>query len=324
MRPAATLTGLTSAAAATWALRHATSAAVQAWRPSQLPIRRSPSGLAYRHGGPSDAASTVVLVHGMVATGDVFGTTPDLLARSQRVLVPDLLGFGRSLNEARNDFSTTAHLDALDEVLRHAAPTGLISIGAHSMGSAIALRLAAHHPDRVDRVVCIGAPIWPHPDDARASLGRLGAMSRALLFDERIAQRICHFNCEHRIAAGYLSALAAPRWPVPIARQASLHTWPAYIQTLTDQIIHCPWNHLITDLDAAGLPVTFIRGDRDPIGDPDFVTTLADHHINVTARIVDGDHTLPSAHPTLLALALGSPQPPRHARSLYDSPDRRR
>ena len=312
MRPATTLTGLTTAAAATWALRHQSSPAVRSWRPSQLPLGRTRSGLAYRYGSPEASTSTVVLLHGMVATGDVFGTIPDLLAHSRRVLVPDLLGFGRSLDESRSDFSTDAHLHALDELLDHAAPSGRISIGAHSMGSAIALRLAARHHDRVDRVVCIGAPIWPTRDAARSSLGRLGAMSRAFLFDEQIAQRICHFNCEHRTLAGYLSAIAAPRWPIPIARQASLHTWSAYIQTLNDQILECSWDQLIGELDAAGIPVSFIRGDQDPIGDPDYIAALADNHAYLTARVVSGDHTLPAADPTLLVVALGAPHH-RHA-----------
>ncbi len=295
-----------AAVAAAWTIAQRRSPAVRGWQPSTLPHART-DRLAYRYGGPDGSASTVLFLHGMVATGDVFGTTPDWLARSNRVLVPDLLGFGRSLDEARNDFSTDAHLDALDELLDQAAPTGPIAIGAHSMGSAIALRLAAHHPDRVDRVACIGAPIWPTPDAARNSLGRLGAMSRALLFDEAVARRICHFNCEHRTLASYLSAIAAPRWPIPIARQASLHTWPAYIQTLTDQIIECPWNQLIGDLGTAGTPVTLIRGSRDPIGDAEHIAALADNHANVTTRAVDGDHTLPAARPTLLSDELHRP-----------------
>ena len=298
-----------AAVAAAWTIAHRRSPAVHRWQPSTLPHART-DRLAYRHGGPDSSTSTVLLLHGMVATGDVFGTTPDFLARSKRVLVPDLLGFGRSLDEARSDFSTDAHLDALDELLDHAAPTGPVAIGAHSMGSAIALRLAARHAGRVERVVCIGSPIWPTPDSARNSLGRLGTMSRALLFDEAVARRICHFNCEHRTIAGYLSAIAAPRWPIPIARQASLHTWPAYIQTLTDQIIECPWDQLIADLDVAAIPVTLIRGSRDPIGDPDHSTALADNHANVTARIVEGDHTLPAAQPELLVSAFDARPPP--------------
>ena len=46
--------------------------------------------------------------------GDIFGAGFDRLAERHRVVVPDLLGFGRSLDEARTAFSVEAHLDALD------------------------------------------------------------------------------------------------------------------------------------------------------------------------------------------------------------------
>ena len=84
----------------------------------------------------------------------MFGAPYDRLATTGRVVVPDLLGFGRSLHETRQSFSTEDHLDALDQL---ADRTGLFerrwTIGAHSMGSTVALRWALRHPDRVERIV---------------------------------------------------------------------------------------------------------------------------------------------------------------------------
>lgn len=289
--------------ATAWIAAHVSSPAVRGWHGTELPLMRF-GPLAYRAVGHPDAPIGVLLLHGLVATGDVFGRTPHLLGASHRVVVPDLLGFGASMDERRSDFGTEAHLGALNGLIEHELGDRPFRIGAHSMGSALALRLAAEHPTRVDRVVCIGAPIWASPAEARAGLGALGPMARALILDRRVASRLCRFNCRHRRIAGLLAAATSPRWPIPVARQASLHTWEAYIQALEEQIIDCPWPALVERASAGGCRIELVHGRRDPIGDRGAITALTRHGA-VTQRTVEGDHGLPAADPTLLHELLG-------------------
>ncbi len=242
-----------------------------------------------------------LLLHGLVATGDVFGQTPDRLARSGRVLVPDLLGFGRSLDEGRSDFSTEAHLDALTDLVQTEFDDGPIRIGAHSMGTALALRWAAAHPERVESVVFLGAPMWATPEDARAGLKTAGTMAKAFALDGRLAARLCQFNCSHRELAGQVSAAISPKWPIPIARQASLHTWPAYVAALQEQVIGTPWRPLIDTLDAHEIALEFVWGGDDRVGDVSYARAIADEVLRMSVTVVDGaDHTLPTALPDLL------------------------
>ena len=100
-------------APATWALRHGQSPAVTAWTPSQLHGEK-PGELFARTGGDHNTA--VVLLHGLVSTGELFGANFDQLAEGNRLVVPDLLGFGRSIDHSRESFSPEAHLEALDEL----------------------------------------------------------------------------------------------------------------------------------------------------------------------------------------------------------------
>ena len=232
---------IASALAGGWIATHACSPAVRSWDRSSLPLRRADE-LSYRIGGPRESATGIALFHGLVSSGDVFGTTPDALARDHRVVVPDLLGFGRSLATTRTDFSTTAHTDALRTLIEREIPGDRpLRIGAHSMGCALALRFAATYSGRVERVVCLGTPAWTGERDARDGLDRLGPMAASLVLDQKVARSICSLNCRHRTLAGVVAAAIAPRWPVPIARQASLHTWDAYITTLEDQVLAVPW-----------------------------------------------------------------------------------
>ncbi len=283
------------AAGGAWLWTHARSPAVCA---SQAPtLSEAQCGpLSTRVGGQGDTG--ILLLHGLVATGDVFAATADRLARDHRVAVPDLLGVGRSRDHARDDFSTAAHLDALRGVVDEVLGDRPLRIGAHSMGSTLALRLAAVLGDRVERVMCLGAPIWPDP---QAAIGATGPMARAFLLDGDVAARACAISCRHRELSGWLAALGAPRWPVPIARQASLHTWPAYRQAMEGQILSVDWAELLASVDAAGIPLTLAWGDHDAIGDPDYARALSTGLDRVEVEIVAAaDHTLPTARPDLL------------------------
>lgn len=285
----------TTAVPALWTLRHLRSQAVRSWAPSILPGRRI-GRLYARASGDGDLAT--VLLHGMVSTGEVFGSTYDVLAGESRLIVPDLLGFGRSLDATRSTFPVEEHLDALDELADRA---GLFQtrwrIGAHSMGSGLALRWAARHPDHVSRVVCWGAPLYE--SGAAAQRGISGSlMARLFALDTRWAARACAISCRHRSAAGWLTAALEPSLPVPVARAVSLHTWPAYRDAMRDLVIETPWPQLLTALDGNRTRVNLVWASGDQVGRHEHARTLAEnlHHTTVTL-MTGAEHRLPMTHP---------------------------
>ncbi len=301
-RSAPVVAGVAAGAATAWAVRHGRSAAVRAWEPTSLAGGRE-GRLWCRSGGSGETGA--LLLHGLVATGAVFGRTADDLATDHVVCVPDLLGFGRSLDADADDFGTEAHLDALDDAVALTIGERPVVVGAHSMGSTLALRWARRHLDRVQRVVCIGAPMWPTSHEARRALGAGDLNARALLVDEAASEVLCRISCSHRTLSGWVAALAAPRWPLPIAREASQHTWAAYHQTLEEQILHDEWPQLLTALDAAGVEVALVWGDRDRLGDLAFARDVTLELPHASVVIVPGaGHTLPSAQPDVLTALL--------------------
>lgn len=247
-----------------------------------------------------------MLLHGLGATGDYFGAAYDHLGADHRVLVPDLLGFGRSLDEARPSFGLTDHLDALDTMLADHAPRAEeVVVVAHSMGSVLALAWAARHPHRINRVACFGAPVYANPEAATAGVAESGPMARIFLLDTAWARRVCALNCAHRTLAGAFASLAAPSLPVPVTRRSSLHTWPAYRDALDELILHADWAGLLGTLDAQATPVTLAWGDQDRIGDVDHAGSII-HPGCQSVEIVPGAaHHLPITHPGAVLDHLG-------------------
>ena len=93
-----------------WWLRHRRSAAVRVWAPGAGDVMRA-GPLRVRLFGTGE--NVILLLHGIIASGDSFGATYDDLGRSSRVVVPDLLGFGASMGTS-GPFDAAAHVSALD------------------------------------------------------------------------------------------------------------------------------------------------------------------------------------------------------------------
>jgi pimeloyl-ACP methyl ester carboxylesterase len=97
-----------------------------------------------------------------------------LLARTHRVVVPDLPGFGESEKPppARYPYGLEAFTESLVDLIA-ALGVGRVSVGGHSMGGAVALMLAAHHPDLVERLILVDPIIYGSRRGTAASMATL-------------------------------------------------------------------------------------------------------------------------------------------------------
>lgn len=292
------LTGvlLTAGAVAAWSVRHATAPAVRRWRPSTGEYRRAgPLTVRTLGSGPN----ALVLLHGLPASGDTFGASYDELAKSAHLVIPDLLGFGRSQDPCRTDFSLQAHLDALDAML---AELGLdqcpLVVGGHSMGGLLALHWAARRAPQVQAVVTLSAPLFTSAEDARH---RLHAMIPGLAWIGMpgiISRTICTELCTRRPGlASWLYMVTSPRIPVAVSRQLSGHTWHSYLPVMQEIVLDCAgWQRSLDILNTGSVPVTYGSGARDALAPPGDARRRAGVHVTVR-RHPTADHFLPLEHP---------------------------
>jgi haloalkane dehalogenase len=107
----------------------------------------------YLDEGPRDAAP-VLLLHGEPTWSYLYRNMIAVLtAAGHRVIVPDLIGFGRSDKPAdESDFSYTLHVDAMVEFIQRLDLKDATFFG-QDWGGLIGLRVVAAEPDRFARVV---------------------------------------------------------------------------------------------------------------------------------------------------------------------------
>lgn len=260
------------------------------WRPGSG-HNVTTSALAARTLG--EQGSPVVLLHGLVASGLWWGGAYDVLARRHRLVVPDLLGFGRSPRPT-SDCGPDDHVGALLTCLDELGISEPVTIGAHSLGSLLAIRLAATHPDRVAGVVAFGPPLYADRRAALAHLGAAGPMGRLFVLPGATAHVACRVICRHRGVAARIGVLTHPSLPPPIAADSVQHTWASYSQTLERVILAAEGRDWLT---AVHSPVRLIAGDRDRVVDHHFLSRLPGEVDGLTVDVWAGAHDLPLVRP---------------------------
>ena len=135
--------------------------------------------LYYYAAGSRGKGDPIVLLHGFPASSHLWREVVPLLPSGHRIIVSDLLGYGRSDRPGGHALSIAAHagrvvglLDALS--IKRAAVVG------HDLGGGIAQHLAVEDADRVSRlalIAAVGFDAWP-PRELRMAKGALAFAKR--------------------------------------------------------------------------------------------------------------------------------------------------
>ena len=274
---------------ATWQLDGRRRRTALDWSPSRA--REIDAGLHVRRLGTS--GPVLLLLHGLTASGRFWGDSCDTLAAGSCVVIPDLLGFGRS-PKPESGYRADDHVDALLDCLeRFGLSDAPLVIGAHSLGTLIALRLAVRRGPQVHSIVAFSPPLYADWNAAVAAMRRLGPMARLSAIHQGAAHATCNWVCAHRRAAAAIAVTLAPALPRALTIDSVAHTWASFSETL--EVIFgaegSDW------LDHSDVSFHLIAGGLDPIIDRTYLTELTTTHRNVTLDVwPDAGHLLPLGH----------------------------
>ncbi|AWV91362.1 alpha/beta hydrolase [Bradymonas sediminis] len=163
---------------------------------------------------------TLILVHGWSVSGDVYDNfLTELDTSKYRVLVPDLRGTGASDRPATGYTLDNYQRDVL-AVANHAFALRFVLVG-HSMGGAIAQKIASERPGRVRGLVLMSpvpASGFPLPPDAYG-------LFHASANDPALQEIVFNISSVALSPADMAHLLASAASVEPVASQESLDAW---------------------------------------------------------------------------------------------------
>jgi len=100
---------------------------------------------------------TIILIHGFISSNLIWSGTLLPLARAGfRVIAPDLPGYGYSEKPAGAEYTIGSQAEAVVALMNRLGIGRAIVAGA-SYGGAVAAMMALDNPERVDKLILIGA-----------------------------------------------------------------------------------------------------------------------------------------------------------------------
>ena len=207
---------------------------------------------------------TVVLIHGMINSSRHWETIAERLARTHRVIAPDLIGHGDAATP-RGDYSLGAHAAMIRDLMATIGVERATIVG-HSLGGGVAMQFFYQFPQRTERLVLISSGGLGHevsPLLRGAALPGSAALLR-LATQRQVVGGIAAAGAGMRARGNktgvYLQAVARALRPLaePGSRRAFLQTLRAVIDVQGQKVSARDRLYLLGEM-----PTLIVWGERD-------------------------------------------------------------
>ena len=213
--------------------------------------------------GDPHATETVLLLHGEPSWSYLYRRmVPPLVSAGFRVIVPDLVGFGRSDKPAaRTDYTYARHVEWMRAALFDGLDLSGLTVLGQDWGGLVGLRLVAEHPGRIRRVVAANTGLPTGDMD----------MGEAFLAWQRFSQEVPELPVGRIVAGGSASGLspevqAAYDAPFPDeSYKEGARQFPVLVPTRPDDPASDANRRAWGVLEGFGKPFLCAYSDSDPI-----------------------------------------------------------
>ena len=125
----------------------------------------------------------LILLHGGLGSGEMFGPVRSALAERHQIIVPDLQGHGRTADIDR-PIDIRLMADDIAALIDHLGLDKPDLVG-YSLGGGVAFQTAVKYPDKVRRLVVASAHIWRHaiPPEMLAQQAQVNAAAADAIRD---------------------------------------------------------------------------------------------------------------------------------------------
>jgi pimeloyl-ACP methyl ester carboxylesterase len=255
--------------------------------------------LYYYAAGSRGAGEPVVFLHGFATSGHLWSDVVSLLPPGRRLVVVDLLGFGRSDLPTSRSLTLRAHAERVIAMLDTLGVAAACIVG-HGLGGGIAQALAVHWPPRVTRlalVASIAFDRWPTRDVrlARATLALTRHLPPAWLLS------MVRTELERGYRDPSRAVHSIEKYARPFATEEGRAALVRHIAALDERETAV----LATRLREIDVPSAVIWGEDDPFLPASLGRRLAEAIPGATLNVVPGaKHFVPEDAPRQVADAL--------------------
>jgi 3-oxoadipate enol-lactonase len=227
------------------------------------------------------AGDPLVLVHGAGTSSAIWHRAAPLLAERFRVVAPDVPGYGGS-PAAGPGFALEEVTDRLVDGLADAEVPAPYDLVGHSMGGALAILLAARHPERVRRLVLVApAGLAALP---RLAGGFLGAVAAPFAIARRtVATPLAGSALVRRLA---LAGVARDGARVPAEHARAVLASSAGATRIGPGLASAATADLRDALASVRAPLGLVWGEHDPVIPPRRIDVIRGARPDVALTVV--------------------------------------
>lgn len=241
-------------------------------------------GIMLLHYTNQGQGKPIVFLHGMAGSGRYWNSFLPFVASGHHIITIDLAGFGKSPKPKNVTYNYAYHVQCILETLDHIDLPRPFALVGHSMGSLIALRLAATNPEAVESLLLIAMPIYIDPRQAKRHITSCSKL-KELAYYGVTSRLLCTMWCSMlRPISSRLAPYYLPHLSRDAAQDSVKHTWQSYSQSLHNIIEN---QNVQKDLDNLKYPATLIYGDTDI---PPGLNSVKSNNMNI--QILRGTHQI--------------------------------
>ncbi|WP_166260637.1 alpha/beta fold hydrolase [Marinobacter salicampi] len=237
----------------------------------------------------------VLLVHGIPTSSLLWRNIIPSLARSHRVIAPDLLNYGKSDKPRDADVSIRAQCKMLLGFM-NALGIRKADVVAHDIGGGIAQLLAVGSPERVNRLVLADAVCfdsWPIPEFKPLQAPGAEEQMSVAEFEQMHRDFLPKGMHDQNAATPELAEMILEPWKGEKGKQAFFRNLrrlnPEYTLAIADELKHLPHETLI------------LWGKHDAFQKPEYAEKLRDAIPNAQLEWVDSAHWITEEQPEEVA-----------------------
>ena len=243
-----------------------------------------------------DGKETLVFLAGLGGTTRYWEARLDSLKDNYRIVLVDILGFGRSPMPITK-YTVELHIKYLENALSHLPPFTMIG---HSLGSLLTVAYAARHPEQVKNIAAISLPYF-ESKAAAIDYMRHGPVKGGFLFTNKfLAMMTCMFS---RRVFGWTIPHFTNGIPNEVIEDLNKHTMFSSVSSLWEVVYNYD-----AYLDLQGLPedknILFIHGDKDVTAPITSIEKMVSTHPLWKLEALAGQDHHPFLHKPELCLSL--------------------